>query len=217
MSKDVQQQTHGRKIKQRRSLKTYEALVSTGFRLLEDKDLEDISIAELTKEAGYSVGAFYARFESKDEFFEAMVELHVQNRQSTQSNLFDEMACTELPQAIVQDAVTYYWGRRRFWRASLTRSGRDPDFWQPIRKLGLQFGQGLVETLSKKLNRSLTEAEETNVYFAFQITFGTINNTIMNQPGPIFMGQTIFIDKLTRAFKLVSDYEGILNKSNAAA
>lgn len=213
LNKPVQQQNFGRKIKQKRSLKTYEALVTTGFRLLQDKDLEDISIAELTKEAGYSVGAFYARFESKDEFFEAMMERHIQQRDETQARILSETACEDLPQAVVNDTATYHWDRRRFWRAALTRSGRDPEFWAPVRKRGLRFGQGFIETLTKHLNRPLTEEEEGNIFFAFQVTFGTINNTIMNQPGPIFMGQSIFIEKLTRAFKLVADYDGILERS----
>jgi len=75
--------SHGRKIKQKRGHRTYNALISTGFKLLEKKDLEKISVAELSREAGYSVGAFYARFHSKDEFFEALVHEHLRNRTET--------------------------------------------------------------------------------------------------------------------------------------
>ena len=67
-----------RRIKQPRGRRTYDALIETGFKLLEQNDLESIPIAELAKAAGYSVGAFYARFESKDEFFEAMIAHHLE-------------------------------------------------------------------------------------------------------------------------------------------
>jgi hypothetical protein len=36
---------------------------------------------------------------------------------------------------------------------------------------------------------------------------GTVNNTIINRPGPIFMGQASFVDGLIRAFRLVSGYD----------
>ena len=47
-------------IKQSRSKKTYDALIKTAFRLLKKRDFDSITVAELSKSAGYSVGAFYA-------------------------------------------------------------------------------------------------------------------------------------------------------------
>jgi hypothetical protein len=67
----------GRAIKPDRGRKTYAALVETGFQLLESRDFESISIAELARSAGYSIGAFYARFDSKDEFFHALTARHL--------------------------------------------------------------------------------------------------------------------------------------------
>ena len=62
-----------RRIRQKRSQKTYDALISTAFKLLEQREFDEISIADLAQKAGYSVGAFYARFKSKDELFDAML------------------------------------------------------------------------------------------------------------------------------------------------
>ena len=61
-------------IKQERGHITYDALIEAGFKLLAERDIEDISIFELSRVAGYSVGAFYARFRSKDEFFDKFEE-----------------------------------------------------------------------------------------------------------------------------------------------
>ena len=58
----------GLNIKQKRSKKTYDALIKSGFRLLKKREWASITIAELSRAAGYSVGAFYTRFRSKDEF-----------------------------------------------------------------------------------------------------------------------------------------------------
>jgi AcrR family transcriptional regulator len=75
-------QAHGLTIKQERSQLTYDRLITAGFKMLEEQELQAISIAALTKAAGYSVG----RFRSKDEFFDAMVAKHLE-RERTRKQL----------------------------------------------------------------------------------------------------------------------------------
>ena len=199
-------------IKQNRSKKTYDALITTGFKLLKKREYDSITVADLSKSAGYSVGAFYTRFRSKDEFFDAMVAHHLKARETTQEKLFSTFQNNDFIDELIKDIVQYYWVNRKFWGAALVRSMRDPDFWTPIRQSGHDLATKVIARLSELTNRSLTDLEDTNVRFAFQITFGTINNTIINQPGPIFMKQKLFVEKLTRAFRLVSDYDYIVNR-----
>lgn len=199
-----------RRIKQKRSLKTYESLIRTGFRMLEEHEFEAITIADLARRAGYSVGAFYARFQSKDEFFEAMLSHHFEDRARSREALLASTSNETLVNDLIEDLVSYYWKRRRFWRAALVRSMRDPGFWEPIRQHGHEFANMFIARVSEHAQRELTEDEDTNIRFAFQIALGTINNTIINRPGPIFMGQKTFVDNLARAFRLVSDYDNIM-------
>lgn len=198
------------RIKQKRGQKTYDALIATGFRLLAHREFESITIAELSQEAGYSVGAFYARFKSKVEFFDALIAHHLHDRRRTRERLFASVDGDEWISAVIAEAVNYYWRRRRFWRAALIRSIHDPEFWQPIREQGHEFATLCVQRIEKEAGRSLTKAEEMNVRFAVQIALGIINNTIINRPGPIFMGQAEFVDNLVRAFRLVSGYDEIV-------
>ena len=53
---------------QTRSQQTRDKLVAALERLLRDKAFENISVAEIAREAGVSVGAVYTRFENKDAF-----------------------------------------------------------------------------------------------------------------------------------------------------
>jgi hypothetical protein len=105
--------------------------------------------------------------------------------------------------------VRDYWARRRFWRAALFRSIREPEFWAPMRKLSHEFADALVARIRARAGRALTKSEDANVRFAVQLAFGLINNTILNRPGPFFLEQELFIDNLVRAFKLVSGYDAI--------
>jgi AcrR family transcriptional regulator len=198
------------RIKQERGRRTYDALIATGFRLLEDREFESITIAELAREAGYSVGAFYARFKSKDEYFDALIAHHLEERARDRAKLFRTLPDEKWIHALIADVVNYYWKRRRFWRAALIRSINDRDFWQPIREHGHDLASSFIERMAKEAGRPLSKDEEMNVRFATQIALGTINNTIVNRPGPIFMGQKLFVENLARAFRLVSGYDEIV-------
>ena len=78
----------GLDIKQSRSKKTYDALIKTGFRLLKKRDFDSITVAELSKSAGYSVGAFYARFRSKEELLGALAAHHRKARKAALEHFF---------------------------------------------------------------------------------------------------------------------------------
>ncbi len=207
--------SRGLDIKQNRSQKTYDALIKTGFRLLKKRDFDSITVAALSQSAGYSVGAFYTRFRSKDEFFDAMVANHLESRIAASEHLFATVHNDNLIDELIKDIVHYYWINRNFWRAALVRSMRDPDFWTPIRQSGHDLATRVIGILNEQANRPLTDLEQTNIRFAFQITLGTINNTIINRPGPIFMNQRLFVEKLTRAFRLVSNYESMMKRKQS--
>ena len=204
------------KIKQKRSRKTYDALIKTGFRLLKTRQLSSISVAELTQASGYSVGAFYARFESKDEFLVALLDHHLTSRRATHAYLFSTYTGGELIDKLLEDLVNYILKNRGFWQTCLIYSVLDQDFWRPMRALGREVTNDIIDRLSTDINRKLTKQEKLNIGFAFQVTFGTINNTIINQPGPIAMESPLFVDQLIRTFKLVSGYDNLIKKKKSS-
>jgi AcrR family transcriptional regulator len=204
----------GRAVRQRRSQKTYDALISTGFKLLEKREFESISVAELVQAAGYSVGAFYSRFRSKDEFFEALVAHHLEERAQAHEALLERSPPSDdWIVALIGDLATYYWRRRRFWRAALVRVGHDPSSWQPIRTQAQFIYTSLVARIQRDARRPLTKEECTNIRFAFQLVLSAVNNRIMNRPRPSFIGQADFIAYLVRAFRLVSEYDTLIRPS----
>ena len=202
------------RIKQKRGRKTYDALIETGFALLEHREFEAISIAELAKAAGYSTGAFYTRFRSKDEFFDAMIAHHLEYRTRARDRLLATVPNHALIDALIEDLVQYYWKHRRFWRAALVRTIRDPSFWEPIRVHGREFADLLIERFGKEGSRSVSRRQETNIRFAVQLALGTINNAIINRPGPIFLGQELFVKNLVRAFRLVADCDNLVRAAD---
>ncbi|MEM7199791.1 MAG: helix-turn-helix domain-containing protein [Planctomycetota bacterium] len=63
-----------RRPKQARSQRTLEQILDAAEQLLEGRTFESISVAELVREAGTSVGAFYTRFRDKDALLPALYE-----------------------------------------------------------------------------------------------------------------------------------------------
>jgi len=210
---NIEQKSHGRKIKQQRGHTTYQALIDTGFRLLEKKHLEDISVAELTKEAGYSVGAFYARFHSKDEFFAALIQAHLLSRTNTLVEMYSNISRETLVEDLIENMINYYWEHRQFWRTVLLKSTRDANFWEPFKEHFFESSKQFIDWLYLANNKTLSEQEEANIYFAFQVVQSTINNTLFNKSGPILIGQKLFIEELVRTFRLVSDFDNLVKKS----
>lgn len=59
---------------QERSRRTLERILDAAEEVLEEKRFEAATVEEICREAGYTVGAFYARFENKDALLEALEE-----------------------------------------------------------------------------------------------------------------------------------------------
>ncbi len=213
MKSDVQARGRvGRQLRQKRSRITYEALIAAGFRLLENSEFESVTIAELAQDAGYSVGAFYSRFHSKDEFFEAMIAHHLEERSMRRAELLENTPNNEWIDVLIADLVRYYWRRRRFWRAALIRSTHDPEFWKPIGAQAEFSFDAVTARIRKDARRPLTESERKNVRFAFQLVLAAVNNRIVNRPQPSAVGQAAFVKNLIRAFRLVSAYDELVPK-----
>jgi hypothetical protein len=139
-----------------------------------------------------------------------MVARHLEERTADRNQIFATASNENLVYALVDDMVRYYWKRRLFWRAALVRSIRDPGFWEPIRSHGHEFADSFIARVEQLAARALTQTELINVRFAFQVALALINNTIINRPGPIFMGQAEFVENMARAFRLVSDCDRLM-------
>lgn len=195
---------------QERSRKTYDTLIATGFKLLEKNSFESITVALLTREAGYSVGAFYSRFRSKDEYFSSLLQHHIDVRLATNKRILENNTPATVVEALLSDNLAYFYEHHNFWRALIIRNAPDPNTWEPLRKLGEDNARHFVEYVQNARGRKLKAVELTNLMFAFQAFRSIINNTIINNPGPFNLGEKDFVKNLIRAFYLISDYNNLL-------
>jgi AcrR family transcriptional regulator len=187
--------------KQQRARATRDRLIAAGFDLVETRDFDALSVAEIAATAGCSVGAFYVRFTDKDAFFRALVAERLTRARTALPAALRQSA--DPVASMVAMAVENFRRRPGLLRSALRRSMEDPTVWSPLREHGHYMADELVSALTEQRGRRLAKAAEHRLRFAFQMMMGTLVNALVNQPGPLQLDDPRLEGELLRAFRLV--------------
>lgn len=193
-----------RPARQKRSRELVGELLRAGLELLKDRDFDRLSIADLCAATGITVGSFYARFDGKETYLQALQRAVVAETERAMAR--DYRAGLAWPRGlagfidwVVGTSVT--WNRRYegLIRASLRQAGSDPAAWTPLRELGHERVSLALPIALSLLGRPAVAADEDAIRFAFQILSGTMNNMILINPGPFSIHHEATPRMLTRA------------------
>ena len=187
---------------QQRSRATRDRLLAAGKRLLEETDLDGVSIADIAAAADCSVGAVYTRFENKDAYFRALVTDMLAQERSALDALHDSVVDANLIEAIVANAVGSFRRNAGLLRSALRKGMEDPSYWEPIRRHGQVAADLVVGRLSKMARQPLGPEEESRTRFAFQVLYGTLVNALLHQPLPLLLENERLENELSRVFRL---------------
>jgi AcrR family transcriptional regulator len=179
-----------RPTQQQRSRELVVRLVNEGLALLDDHDFDTLSVEALCARCSATVGSFYARFDSKDAFIEALQQLVVEDRRRDLAARYasERMPRDDLPRLIdwiSKGAVIWYQRYRGLIRASLRRAGNDRGSWTPMRDLGRMQVDHALPIIVALVGGEPTPELEQRIRFAFQLLYGTLNNMILIDPGPL--------------------------------
>jgi AcrR family transcriptional regulator len=193
-------------VKQQRGGRTRDRLLKAGQRLIAKRDFDSTSVADIAGAAGCSVGAFYQRFRDKDGFFGALIAQYVSEARATTVALFEKFHDDRLIGALVLATATRFRGNRGLIRAAIRKQLEEPTVWEPIRRQGYFAADSFIAWQAARLGRKLTPSEIIATRFAFQVLYGTLNNAIINRPGPLDLADAEFVVQLERAFRLALLY-----------
>ena len=147
-----------RPTRKQKQAQTREQLLDAGERVFVRRGLEGSSVEEISAEAGFTRGAFYSNFESKDQLFIELLQDRVYRGYRSILDRVQETGGTPRERLIrgaemVRDVQGNEAGRWlfRLWLECLTKAARDESF----RKLAATFWSG---------NRSLLAAEGASQY-----------------------------------------------------
>ncbi len=188
---------------QDRSRKTAERFLDAAFKLLESKTFDELSVADLAREAGRSVGAFYQRFGSKDDFLVVLVVVYFENREADFARMLAEARDEGLVEQVLCDSFASIMRNRNLWHAALRRSAQAPGFWTQFHRYVQRRPQMMAARLGELRGQPMSQAEILRLGIAVQVFNSVINNQMMNNPGPLLLNSPDFLPKLLAVFQAV--------------
>ena len=197
---------------QRRSQETTVALLEAAAAMLRERSLDELSIEDLCKRVGVTIGAFYGRFESKDAFFSALMSLAASKALAALrvavSDLDDPGAgLEEACRRIVEVAVDVVRRNVGVVRAASQYESTYPERWGTVRATGNAMVDLARPLLLARMGRGRAAAKERSIGFAFQMMFGTLINAVLHKPKLVSLDEPEMVDRLVLAMFLQLQHE----------
>jgi AcrR family transcriptional regulator len=192
-----------RPVKQLRGRRSRDRLLDAGQKLVAKRPFDALSVADIARAAQCSVGAFYLRFRDKDAFFRALIAQYLAESRAETLALFSRHRDDRLIGALVAETAERFRRHAGLIRSAIRKRMEDASVWEPIRRSGHFNADCCIAWLAARRGSGLEAAEEMRVRFAFQVLYGTLNNALVNEPGPLDIADPAFPVHLERAFRLV--------------
>jgi len=197
------------KPRQTRSLKTQEGFIEAGWEIVRHQSWESISVTDIAKKAKRSVGAFYQRFGSKEDFLSVLLHRWIENGYNEPVIDREWESPSALIDGFLTDTFERIRGNRFLWRAALQRAIDDPDSWEPFRELAAYRRASLAERLGKLRGKAFSEDEIKRLALGLQVFNSVINNALLNNPGPLRVEDPEFLPVMRALCRSVSNIEAI--------
>ena len=197
---------------QRRSQETTVALLEAAAVMLRERSLDELSIEDLCKRVGVTIGAFYGRFESKDAFFSALMSLAARKAlAAVRAAVADEdnlgTGLQEACRRVVEVAVDVVRRNVGVVRAASQYESIYPERWGTIRATGGAMVDLATPLLLARMGRGRIAAKTRSIGFAFQMMFGTLLNAVQHKPKLVSLDEPEMVDRLALTMFLQLQHE----------
>ncbi|HEU0032776.1 MAG TPA: TetR/AcrR family transcriptional regulator [Kofleriaceae bacterium] len=193
--------------RQERSRDTHDRIVDAAERLLaRGRSWTDLTIAELVKEAGTSVGAFYNRFRDKDALLHVLqLELYREGEatavsaQAFATSL--DVPLETLVRAFVALAVSAYREQYGLRRALALQMASEPTLRERAVELSRMTCEGLTDALAVRLPGRDRGSLRTIVDVSHRMLYGVLDQNLMfsDAPTSLALADATLVDELTIA------------------
>lgn len=171
--------------------------------LLRTRTFDELSVADLARRAGRSVGAFYQRFGSKDDFLASLLTTYMNVRAHSIERLLAEGRDESVLDTVLADNYEALMRNRNLWHAALRKSAQNPGFWAQFNKFVQRRPSVIAVRLGEIRGHPLEPDEVYRLRIALQVFNSVINNQMMNNPGPLALNTPEFLPTLLGIFKAV--------------
>jgi AcrR family transcriptional regulator len=176
--------------RQKRSREMTAALLQAGADMLRTRSLAELSIEALCTHVGATVGAFYSRFESKEAYFNALIELAARDGERRLSGMtgsaqLKDTGLAERCRLLVHGIIGWIRNHEGVLRAALQHDDTRPDRWTIFKGLARAATARATPPLLHVMGRGRAAAKTRGIAFSFQVVLGTLVNAVLNDPGPL--------------------------------
>lgn len=208
--------------RQQRSRETTAALLKAGAEMLRTHSLAELSIETLCRKVGATVGAFYSRFESKDAYFNALIELAARDGAGRLSRMKDDSRLAEADLAersrlLVRGTIGWIRNHEGVLRAALQHDNTRPDRWSTFKALARANVADATPILLGAMGPGNKVAKTRAIGFGFQVVLGTLVNAILNDPGPLSIHDREMEERLANCLLLLLRAEMTTGRTSASA
>lgn len=190
--------------RQQRSMARQQSILRAGRNLLQKVPFDTLRMEQIANEANCSVGTLYQRFKDKDALLDVVLEEVIAE--------LDDLATEELSPPRLKDlsaqvgiwhvvsvAHGFLLANQGLLRALIARQLRQPDAISPLQLAGARVVSLSYEALCECSDDFRRTVAQRDYQFALQMVIGTLNNAIINRPGPYQIDDAAIVDKLTLA------------------
>ena len=172
--------------KQARSRLTRDRLLAAGRELLDRGAFEATSIADIARDAGCSVGAFYQRLADKEAFFTVVVETVLADIAADAQRFATAESVAQASPEIALAQCVGYWVEtfrryRGLFRTVLKKTLHSEKTWDPVREMGLVSVEPFIAMLAAKWGKVDGDAFHYRAVAGFQIVFGVMLNASLHR------------------------------------
>ncbi len=184
------------------------AILDAGRRLLRDVPYDTLRMEQIASEAGCSVGTLYQRFKDKDALLDLILEEVVAELDQVITEQLSVGAMRSLsPTQGVAHVVAITHGfliaNQGLLRAIMARQLRQPDAVSPLQQAGARMVTQSYDTLLALHDGFAERVDAARYQFAMQTLIGTLNNAIINRPGPYQIEDPEFVSNLSDTVCLI--------------
>jgi AcrR family transcriptional regulator len=189
---------------QSRSRESTEALLEIGRRMIEERGIDECNMSDVAAAAGSSIGSLYFRFGNKEKFVREVMQRQVDASSEQLARALVEIEAKAATPADVIEAATgfvvrQYIENRGLLRAQLRRSLESPGEWQPIQGAGQDIVGSVIRLVDRFPEVQTDPDWQRRVRIAMQIVFGTLNNILVDRPGPLDLSDSSTAQELSLA------------------
>jgi AcrR family transcriptional regulator len=192
--------------KQRRSERTLRRLLDAAERLIEEKGLAEVSVPDIARRAGSSVGGFYARFRDKNELLRALEErffgeLLLRVDRLSEPARWQGASLAEIVRACVAELVGTFRERQVLIRAFLFRGLSDPDFFGDALRFRRRVSDRIAALLLGRRDDIRHRDPALAIELGIQLAFGLMHQFVVFgevRAGGRRLSESALVDELTR-------------------